>query len=162
LALVIIPATGHRRVDKRSAVHQRRSGIRWTAPAKWRLARLLYERDWDRRRIIDLFAVIDWMMRLFVELETQLRQELTALECNKTMPYVTSVERIGYQRGHQEGRHEEASALVQKQLRHRFGVLSTEIEERIVPLPLERIEALGEALLDFTAVTDVEAWLRQH
>jgi len=130
--------------------------------AKWRLARLLYERDWDRQRIIDLFAVIDWMMRLPPELENRLWQELTTLECNKTMPYVTSVERIGYQRGHLEGRHEEASALVQKLLRHRFGALSPAIEERIVPLPLERIEALGEALLDFTAVTDLEAWLRQH
>ncbi len=30
--------------------------------AKWRLARLLYERDWDKQRIIDLFAVIDWLL----------------------------------------------------------------------------------------------------
>ncbi|AUB82347.1 hypothetical protein [Candidatus Thiodictyon syntrophicum] len=67
--------------------------------AKWRLARLLYERDWDRQWIIDLFAVIDWMRRLPPELENKLWQELTILECNKTMPYVTSVERIGYQRG---------------------------------------------------------------
>jgi len=32
-ALITVPATGHRRVDKRSAVHQRRRGIRWTALA---------------------------------------------------------------------------------------------------------------------------------
>jgi hypothetical protein len=38
--------------------------------AKWRLARLLYKRDWDRQRIIDLF--IDWMMRLPPELENKL------------------------------------------------------------------------------------------
>jgi len=138
--------------------------------AKWRLARLLYERDWDRQRIIDLFAVIDWMMRLPPELENRLWQELTTLECNKTMPYVTSVERIGYQRGHleghlaghEEGRRAEASALVQKLLRRRFGSLSSEIAERIADLPLERSEDLGEALLDFTAVADLEAWLRQH
>ena len=106
------------------------------------------------------------MMRLPPELETKLWQELTTLECNKTMPYVTSVERIGYQRGHleghEEGRQMEASALVQRQLRRRFGSLSSEIAERIADLPLERSEDLGEALLDFTAVTDLEAWLRQH
>jgi hypothetical protein len=33
VALITVPATGHRRVDKRSAVHQRRHGIRWTALA---------------------------------------------------------------------------------------------------------------------------------
>jgi len=134
--------------------------------AKWRLARLLYERDWDRQRIIDLFAVIDWMMRLPAELENRLWQELITLESNKTMPYVTSVERIGYQRGHldghEEGRHAEASALVQKQLRRRFGSLTPAIEERIAALPLERTEALGEALLDFTAAADLEAWFHQH
>jgi len=32
-ALSTVPATGHRRVDKRSAVHQRRRGVRWTALA---------------------------------------------------------------------------------------------------------------------------------
>jgi hypothetical protein len=98
------------------------------------------------------------MMRLPPELETKLWQELTTLESNKTMPYVTSVERIGYQRGRQE----EAGALVQKQLRRRFGPLAQETEDRIVALPLDRVEALGEDLLDFTAVTDLEAWLHQH
>jgi len=126
--------------------------------AKWRLARLLYERDWDRQRIIDLFAVIDWMMRLPAELETKLWQELTTLECNKTMPYVTSVERIGYQRGRQE----EAGALVQKQLRRRFGALAQEIEDQIVALPLERVEALSEDLLDFNSLLDLDVWLRRH
>ena len=32
-ALITVPATRPRRVDKRSAVHQRRRGIRWTALA---------------------------------------------------------------------------------------------------------------------------------
>jgi len=31
--VITVPATGHRRVDKRSAVHQRWRGIRWTALA---------------------------------------------------------------------------------------------------------------------------------
>ena len=32
--------------------------------AKWRLAKLLYERDWGKQQIIDLFAIIDWLMNL--------------------------------------------------------------------------------------------------
>ncbi|WP_211335133.1 DUF4351 domain-containing protein [Thiocapsa rosea] len=134
--------------------------------AKWRLARLLYERNWDRQRIIDLFAVIDWMMTLPVALEAKLWQNLTTLERNKTMPYVTSVERLGYTRGHSEGREEgrraEAETLVRKLLQRRLGALPGQIDARVTALSLERLEALGEALLDFTSVDDLDAWLGQH
>ena len=67
--------------------------------AKWRLARLLYKRNWERQRIIDLFAVLDWMMRLPDDLQRGLWQKLSHLERNRHMPYVTSVERIGIEKG---------------------------------------------------------------
>ena len=38
------------------------------------LVRLLYRRGWDRQRILDLFAVLDWMMRLPDVLERKLWQ----------------------------------------------------------------------------------------
>ncbi|MFI3197386.1 MAG: cytosolic protein, partial [Methylococcaceae bacterium] len=44
--------------------------------AKRLLVRLLYQRKWDKQRVIDLFSVIDWMMRLPEELEQQLWQEI--------------------------------------------------------------------------------------
>ena len=40
--------------------------------AKRCLVRLLYERDWNKQRILELFAVLDWMMRLPKEFETKL------------------------------------------------------------------------------------------
>jgi Putative transposase, YhgA-like len=48
---------------------QTRNDVQARYVAKWRLARLLYERDWDKQRIIDLFAVIDWLLRLPKDLE---------------------------------------------------------------------------------------------
>ncbi len=39
--------------------------------AKLRLVRSLYRRGWDRQRVVDLFRVLDWMMRLPDELETK-------------------------------------------------------------------------------------------
>jgi hypothetical protein len=54
--------------------------------AKQLLVRLLYQRKWDRQRVIDLFGVIDWMMRLPAELEQQLWQVVKPLrrmkKCN--------------------------------------------------------------------------------
>jgi len=47
--------------------------------AKWQLAKLLYERDWGKQQIIDLFAVIDWLMTLPPELEKQLWTSISEL-----------------------------------------------------------------------------------
>ena len=76
--------------------------------AKWRLTKLLYERDWDRRRIINLYRVIDWIMALPPELDARLRHGILYLERRNTMTYISSIERIGMQigieRGLKEGR----------------------------------------------------------
>jgi hypothetical protein len=70
---------------------------------KRRLVRLLYRHGWDRQRILDLFAVIDWMMRLPDALEQALWNEIQTIEGERKMAYVTSVERLAIQRGLQEG-----------------------------------------------------------
>ena len=112
-------------------------------------------------------------MRLPPELEEQLWQALGDLERTKAMPYVTSVERIGFQRGHLQGREEgreEAreegrraeAGLVSRLVRRRFGAVPEEITERIAALSKDRIEALGDALLDFASLDDLEAWLQRH
>jgi len=36
---------------------------RYRRPAKWCLTKLLYERRWDKQRIIDLYHAIDWTER---------------------------------------------------------------------------------------------------
>jgi hypothetical protein len=46
-----------------------RKDVKARYTAKWQLAKLLYERDWGKQQIIDLFAVIDWLMTLPPELE---------------------------------------------------------------------------------------------
>lgn len=67
----------------------------------------------------------------------------------------------GLQEGLQEGRQEEALALVLRQLKRRLGELSNYQVERIRPLSVVQLEELGEALLDFSNVEDLEAFLRQ-
>ena len=44
-------------------------------------------------------------------------------------------------------------------LSRRCGPLSAEQESLIRSLPLERLEALAEALLDFEGMADLNAWL---
>jgi predicted transposase YdaD len=65
-------------------------------------------------------------------------------------------------RVYQEAKAEEAQNLVLRLLNRRVGNMSIELQERVKALPLERLENLGEALLDFTNLTDLEVWLSQH
>lgn len=71
------------------------------------------------------------------------------------MSYITTGERIGYERGKQEGE----QTLVLRQIQKRVGELPPEVQARIQTLTLEQLEALGEALLDFSAIADLFAWL---
>jgi hypothetical protein len=60
------------------------------------------------------------------------------------------------------GMGERAAGLACKLLQRRIGLIPARLTGQIQDLPLERIEALGEALLDFTNLADLETWLRQH
>ncbi|MEH2105576.1 Rpn family recombination-promoting nuclease/putative transposase [Nostoc sp.] len=64
----------------------------------------------------------------------------------------------GEQRGREEGRKAEGQLLILRQLTRRVGELPQEVLARIETLSLEQLENLGEALLDFQAIADLEAW----
>ncbi|MFM6762091.1 MAG: DUF4351 domain-containing protein, partial [Microcystis panniformis] len=59
----------------------------------------------------------------------------------------------------QEGVQQEALKLVIRQLQRRFGEIPQNLEETIRNLPVERLEDLGLALLDFGTLTDLDNWL---
>jgi predicted transposase YdaD len=65
--------------------------------------------------------------------------------------------REGRREGQQEGLRRERQ-LVLRLLRRRFGRLTPEIESAVEALPVDRIEDLGEASVDFTSVADLENW----
>ncbi|MDK2411045.1 DUF4351 domain-containing protein, partial [Aphanizomenon sp. PH219] len=52
--------------------------------------------------------------------------------------------------------------LLFRQLSKRFGKLSGNYIETISNLTIEQLEDLGEALLDFVDITDLEQWLKAH
>jgi hypothetical protein len=76
--------------------------------------------------------------------------------------YVTTGERIGFERGITEGRTEEARSLILRQLTRRLGTLPANVEAQVQALALPQLEALGEALLDFAEAGDLTRWLGLH
>jgi predicted transposase/invertase (TIGR01784 family) len=65
----------------------------------------------------------------------------------------------GREEGLQAGRQEGEAKLVLKLLTRRIGTVPEPIREQIYFLSLSQLEALGESLLDFTTLQDLEAWL---
>jgi hypothetical protein len=121
--------------------------------AKRQLARLLYERNWDRQRIIDLFNIIDWMMHISDDLQSKLLDEIEEIERKLEMPYISSFEQRGLARGRQEGQSKMLASLLTK----RFGTLPEPIQARLATASPGELEAWGEALLDAPTLDSVFA-----
>jgi Domain of unknown function (DUF4351) len=49
--------------------------------------------------------------------------------------------------------------LVLKQLTRKLGTIEPDFKVRVNSLKSEQLESLGEALLDFTQMSDLLAWL---
>ena len=131
--------------------------------AKWRLVRSLYESGYNADQVRELFRLIDWMMHLRNDLSERFEEELIALEDSLKMPYITSVERIAEARGEALGEARGAvrggASVLLRQLGKLCGPLPRGVEERIHKLSLERLEALGEAVLGIESLQDLESWL---
>ena len=65
----------------------------------------------------------------------------------------------GLQEGLQEGEAREAAKMTLRQLTRRCGPLSETTTAQIRALPLEQLEALADALLDFQGPADLVVWL---
>jgi len=135
--------------------------------AKQLLVWMLYQRHWDKQRVIDLLRVIDWMMRLPEELNLQLWHEIEIFEENEKMQYISSFERFalakiqqeskqeGRQEGKQEGMVEGEQKTLRRQLIRRFKTLPAWAEERILQGSDKELEKWLDNVLDATTLESV-------
>ncbi len=108
--------------------------------------------------------------RLSAEEGLQLNEQLGKLEpramrekvMQLTNPFIELGKRQGIQEGIQKGRQEGEVELVLRLLSRRLGALSAAEKRVIRKLDLEKIEALGESLLDFESRSDLSRWLEKN
>jgi len=105
---------------------------------KLRLLRPLYERGFSAEDVRKLFRVLDWMMRLPEDLEIEFRHRLEQYEQEKSMPYITSIERMAKQEGREEGL---GHGLLAGKIQMLQRVLATTIdsEESLLHQPVEQL-----------------------
>ena len=64
--------------------------------------------------------------------------------------------------GKKVGLHEGKETLLVRMMNRRFGSVSPQIVERLDQLSSDQLDELGEALLDFASLADLESWLSRH
>jgi predicted transposase/invertase (TIGR01784 family) len=103
------------------------------------------------RTIIEIISTI--MVYRFTNLSRQEVDAMLGLQLSDTRVYREAKE---------EGRQEGESALILRLLKRRIGSVDEALAARIQGLAIEQLEALGDALLDFTELNDLLLWLNRH
>ncbi|QEI43059.1 hypothetical protein BMF77_03675 [Dolichospermum sp. UHCC 0315A] len=67
-----------------------------------------------------------------------------------------------YQQDRELAKQEGEQRLIIRLLNRRIGEIDSLLIQKVQELPVEKLEELGEALLDFTSVTDLETWLQHN
>ncbi|MFB2938507.1 Rpn family recombination-promoting nuclease/putative transposase [Aerosakkonemataceae cyanobacterium BLCC-F154] len=119
----------------------------------------------DKARMKLISGFIDTYLRLTAEEERLLQAEISTIEPSArevVMEIVTSWELQGIEQGLEQGRQLEALSFVLRLLNRRLGSVAPDLEEKIRSLSVEKLEELGEALLDFSNVADLVDWLENH
>lgn len=106
------------------------------------------ERGFSPRDVRELFRLMDWLMGLPPALAHRFTQELDKIQEERSMPYVTSIERLGIRKGLCKG--------IESMLKVRFG------EEGLKLMPAireiyeeETLEAIRKALETETSLDEV-------
>jgi len=89
--------------------------------AKVGLVRWLFNRGYNQQQVRQLFRFIDWLLLLPVGVEQTFRTELHAIEGEKQMPYITSVERLAREEGIEQGKRSGLLLGLESLLRLKFG-----------------------------------------
>ena len=123
-------------------------------------ARYLLERNQQEetqagnRAIIELITTI--MVYKFDNKSQREVEEMLGITLKETRVY-----REIKEEGIQEGEQREKS-LILRLLTRRVGELPEDVRQRVEVFSLEELENLGEALLDFSRMADLQAWLEEN
>jgi predicted transposase YdaD len=122
-----------------------------------------------KEQIVKLFKIIDKMMTLPKQLQAGLVAKIKHFEEEQQMPFISPTEELAMERGEQKGIQQgiqqgiqREQQLIIRQLNRRIGEIQSSLIDTIRTLTIEQLELLGEALLDFSSITDLEQWLENN
>ena len=122
---------------------------------KYQLIKRLYKSGYTRQQIVVVLRSIDWLMALPKALETQLSQEIEPLDVEKKMQYVTSWERMGIEKGREEGLLRGKATVLKRLIDRRFGEVPEWAEQRMEGATSEELDLWIDRVLDAERLADI-------
>lgn len=117
----------------------------------------------EQRAIIEMIITI--VVYRFTTLTRREVEAMLGIRLEETRVYQEAKDegrQEGRQQGRQEGVQEGERSLILRQLTRRIGELSSDLQAQIGALSIEQLDTLGEDLLDFRSISDLQQWLDRH
>ncbi len=130
-----------------------RERLRW----KVELVRQLYARGYPRVDVLELFRFIDWVLALPEAEMVSFRRQVSDLEQESKMKYVTSIERLSRKEGREAGREEGLKEIVLSQFEERFGPLDPAVRKVIEKASPEQILRWAKRILSASSLDEIFA-----
>ncbi|MBD3425698.1 MAG: hypothetical protein GF409_00545 [Candidatus Omnitrophica bacterium] len=155
----------HMEVQRRSGnAKERRKDIELKYELKKELALQLYQAGYTPEYVQSLLLFLDWLVQLPRDLEWKLMGEISEKTGGKSMPYVTSWERMGIEKGKKEreriGRLEDKQEVLMRQLERKFGLTSKERDRVRSTADPDNLDSALDLILSATTKEEVLAKLQ--
>jgi len=102
------------------------------------------------------------MMSLLKPLQAEFSTKVKRLEEELKMPLISPTIELAREEGEQRGEQRGEQKVIIRQLNRRIGEIKQPIVEQIRKLPVEELEQLAEALLEFSTLANLEQWLNSR
>ncbi len=122
---------------------------------KTTLVRMLYERGYERQDVLELYRLLDWMLKLPEDEEAHFQEDLRRIEEEMAMPYVTAIERAGEQRGLEKGLHQGEVRVLKRLMNRLCEPLPAWVDERLEKGTEEDLVRWTDRVLDAKSLEDV-------
>jgi flagellar biosynthesis/type III secretory pathway protein FliH len=136
---------------------------------KIKLVKELYKRGYRREEILLLYKFIDWLVSLPKELNEEFHKEIIRYEEEKKMPYITTAERIGIEKGIKIGIQQGIKQGIQQGIKQgllkaielglelKFGAEGLRIYPEIKKIKdIDVLEAISEAIKQANTLAEIE------
>lgn len=132
--------------------HDPQERLRW----KVRLVKGLHERGLNPEQVRELFRLIDWMVQLPEELDRQCDVEIESFKEERSVPYITTFERFGEERGLKKGLVEGIGLLLES----KFGRAGKKLLPKVQELAdVAKLRAFARKLKSADTLDDAEELL---
>ena len=140
------------------AALETRENLETRFQVKLGLTRKLYERGLGRDDILNFYKFLDWVITLPEDLSIRYNDHIHQIEEESAVAYITTAERIGiekgYEQGMQQGINHEKQLLV-RQLTRRFSSVPTQYVNILEHSDPDKLLTIGERILDAQTIDEI-------